>query len=434
MMRFRRRELLLLPFPILLTLAGFALLSLVQTGGEAATLRPALIFALGLLIVYVTLTLRGFGGDQLLLSLVATLTGLGLVLSYRLAPALAPRQLNWVLLGLGAMLLVALVPRDLRWLRRYRYTWAFLGLALVALTFVFGRHPSGAGPRLWLGIRSFLFQPSEILKVLLVVFLAGYLDEKRELIARATYRLGPFRLPPLPYLGPLLIMWGLSMLLLVWQQDLGAALLFFGLFLAMLYIASSRGSYVLGGLILFAMGAFFVYVTFSHVRARFDIWLNPWPGARDSSFQVVQSLIALASGGILGQGLGYGTPTAIPAVHTDFVFVALGEELGLVGILALIVLYALLAHRGYRIALTAADGFGQLLAAGLTTILTLQTLIIMAGNIKLTPLTGVTLPFVSYGGSSLITSFLIAGLLLRIGVKREDVKREITHHVSLFTQ
>jgi cell division protein FtsW (lipid II flippase) len=414
MMRFRLRELLLLPFPILLTLAGFTLLGLAQTGGETTDLRPALIFTTALLVVYVTLTLRGFAGDQLLLPLVATLTGLGLVLSYRLAPALAPRQLNWVLLGLGAMLLVALVPRDLRWLRRYRYTWAFLGLALVALTFLFGRYPGGTGPRLWLGVGSFLFQPSELLKVLLVVFLAGYLDEKRELIARATYRLGPFRLPPLPYLGPLLIMWGLSMLLLVWQQDLGAALLFFGIFLAMLYIASSRGSYVLGGLILFAMGAFFVYVTFSHVRARFDIWLNPWLGARDSSFQIVQSLIALASGGALGQGLGYGHPTAIPAVHTDFVFVAIGEELGLVGALALVALYALLAHRGYRIALTAADGFGQLLAAGLTTILTLQTLIIMAGNIKLTPLTGVTLPLVSYGGSSLITSFLTIGLLLRI--------------------
>jgi cell division protein FtsW len=182
----------------------------------------------------------------------------------------------------------------------------------------------------------------------------------------------------------------------------------------MLYIASARGSYVVGGLILFSIGVLFVYVTFSHARTRFDIWLNPWPGARESSYQIVQSLIALASGSALGQGLGYGHPTLIPAVHTDFVFVAIGEELGLVGLLALVALYALLAYRGYRIALSAISGFEQLLAAGLTTILTLQTLIIMAGNVRLIPLTGVTLPFVSYGGSSLITSFLIVGLLLRI--------------------
>ncbi|MFQ6058488.1 MAG: FtsW/RodA/SpoVE family cell cycle protein [Anaerolineae bacterium] len=413
--RLRLQELALLIFPILLALMGFALLGLARTGEiTAAELRPALLFAGALLVVYVAFALRGFPGDQLLLPLVATLTGLGLVLSYRLAPALAPRHLNWVLLGLGVMLLVALVPRDLRWLRRYRYTWALLGLALVALTLVFGRHPSGRGPRLWLGIGPFLFQPSELLKVLLVAFLAGYLDEKRELLAAATYRLGPLRLPPLPYLGPLLVMWGFSLLLLVWQQDLGAAFLFFGIFLAMLYIASARGSYVVGGLVLFSIGAFFIYVTFGHVRARFDIWLNPWPGARDASFQIVQSLIALASGGVLGQGLGYGHPTVIPAVHTDFVFVAIGEELGLVGALALVALYALLAHRGYRIALSAADGFEQLLAAGLTTILTLQTLIIMAGNIRLIPLTGVTLPFVSYGGSSLVMSFFSVGLLLRI--------------------
>lgn len=422
--RLRLVELGLLLFPPLLTVVGLASLGLVQTGetgGDA--LRPAATLAASLLVAHIVFIWRLHRADQVLLPVVALLSGLGLVMVHRLAPTFARRQQIWLLLGLASMLVVAVVPRDLRWLRRYRYTWALLGLALVALTLALGVHPTGRGARLWLGFGvsaqpngfgGLFFQPSELLKVLLVGFMAGYLDEKRELLAAATYRLGPLRLPPLPYLAPLVIMCGFSLFLLVWQRDLGAALLFFGIFLAMLYVASSRVSYVVMGLLLFLIGAVAIHHLFGYVRGRFDIWLNPWPGAKEESYQIVQSLLTLAAGGLFGQGLGYGYPTYIPAVHTDFVLAAIGEEIGLAGTLALMAIYALLAYRGYRLALLAGDGFEQLLATGLTTILALQALVIMAGIVRLIPLTGVTLPFVSYGGSSLVTSYLIVGLLLRI--------------------
>jgi len=411
----RGRELALLPFPWLVAVTGFALLSRASVGAVTGVGQgPAMVFAAALLVAHLALTVRGFRGDQLLLPLVAMLAALGLILAYRLAPALAARQLTWVLLGLAAMFTGTLMPRDLRPLRRYRYTWLIFGLGLVALTLVFGRHPMGSGARLWLGLGSFLFQPSELLKILLVVFLASYLDEKRELLALADIRLGPLRLPPLPYLGPLLLMWGFSMVLLIWQRDLGAAFLFFAIFLAMLYLASSRASYVWMGLVFFVAGVLVIVRFFAHVQTRVAIWLDPWADAAGRSYQVVQGLLALASGGVFGRGLGQGYPTYIPAVHTDFVLAAIGEELGLAGAVAVVALYILLVHRGFRIALSSGDSFAQLLAAGLTAILGFQTLIIVAGVLRLIPLTGVTLPFVSYGGSSLVASFFIVGLLLRI--------------------
>ncbi|MFQ5594187.1 MAG: FtsW/RodA/SpoVE family cell cycle protein, partial [Anaerolineae bacterium] len=415
MIRFRHTEFLLLLITIATTAAGFALLALVETGGVTPrSLQPAWLLAGVLLIAHVVLTWRyGPHSDQVVLPLAGLLTGLGLVLAHRLAPALAGRQTNWALLGIAAMTVVAGAPWPMRWLRRYRYTWAFLGLMLVALTLFFGVRPSGAGPRLWLGFGTLLFQPSELLKLLLVIFLASYLAERRELVAYASLRIGRLRLPPLPYLGPILVIWGLSMTLLVWQRDLGAALIFFGIFLAMLYVASNRWTYVAGSLALFLAGAVVIVQTFSYVQQRVQFWLDPWPEASAGAYQIVQALIAVASGGVLGPGLGYGFPTFIPAVHTDFVFVATAEEMGLAGALALIGLYALLVYRGCHIALRANDTFERLLAAGLASVFGLQTLTILAGNLKLIPLTGVTLPFVSYGGSSLVTSSLMIGLLLR---------------------
>jgi cell division protein FtsW (lipid II flippase) len=414
----RLRELWLLLPAVGLTLAGFWTLALSERRlPTLADLAPAWVFAVAIFAAHLVLSLRGYGTDPFLFPVVGMLTGLGLVMSYRLAPALADRQLVWAVLGLAVLALVATLPWPLRWLRRYRYTWASLGLVLVALTLVFGRATSEGGPRLWLGVGDLGFQPSELLKVLLAVFLAGYLDERRELLAGSVYRLGPLKLPPLPYLLPLLVMWGFSLLLLVWQRDLGAAMLFFGVFLAMLYVATGRRRYVWAGLVLFILGAVLVVQIFGHVRARFDIWLNPWLAPQGESFQVVQGLEALAAGGILGQGIGQGFPTYIPAVHTDFVFAALGEEIGLAGLLAVLGLYGLLFARGYRTALVTRDSFSQLLTIGLTTTLAFQTLIIVAGNLKLIPLTGITLPFVSYGGSSLLTNCLMIGLLLRVSAR-----------------
>jgi len=368
------------------------------------------------------------------LPLVGILCGLGLAEVARLSPTLsasgptgdvwlAPRtflirQLIWLGLGTLAMLVVVLVPPDLRWLRRYRYTWLFAGLALLATTLVMGVNPSGFGARLWLGAGGIYFQPSELLKLLLIVFLASYLEARRQVLLEVEARVGRWQVPHPAYLGPMFLMWGFSMLLLIWQRDLGAALLFFGVFLAMLYAATGQGRYVLTGLALLIVAAIAGYRLFDHVALRVDAWWSPWQEASGRSFQIVQSLLAFASGGVLGQGLGQGLPTAIPVVHTDFVFAAIGEEYGLVGAVAVIACFALLISRAFNVALNAHRPFDQLLAVGIGALFGLQSLVIMAGTLKLIPLTGVTLPFVSYGGSSLLISMIMIGLLLHISSYR----------------
>lgn len=411
---------LLLAFPLLFTAIAFTQLSLVETGRiRPASLLPVLVLALCLGLAAWALSRWQPGHDHLILPLVGVLSGLGLVEAARLAPPIfLVRQMLWLGLGTLVMLAVALVPPDLRWLRRYRYTWLLTGLALLATTLVIGVNPSGAGARLWLGLAGFYFQPSELLKVLLLVFLASYLEERRETLLQVEARIGRLKLPHPAYLGPMLMMWGFSMVLLVWQRDLGAALLFFGVFLAMLYVATGQGGYVLTGLSLLLAATVIGYRLFDHVALRVDAWLNPWAEAAGRSFQIVQSLLAFASGGLLGQGLGQGLPGAIPVVHTDFVFAAIGEEYGLAGTLAVLACFALLVSRALHLALLARRPFNQLLAAGIGALLGLQSLVIMAGTLKLMPLTGVTLPFVSYGGSSLLTSMLMAGLLLHVSGRR----------------
>jgi cell division protein FtsW (lipid II flippase) len=292
-----------------------------------------------------------------------------------------------------------------------------LGLLLVVVAAVFGVEINGA--RLWLRIGPFQFQPVELLKILLVVYLATYLDERRSLIGHHYYVRG-LRLPPLPYLIPILLMWGLTIGLIVVQKDLGAALLFFTIFLAMLFLLTGRVSYVVVGLVAFGLGAAALYPLFGHVQARVDAWRDPWADPFGSGYQMVQALYSLASGGLAGAGLGQGDPTAVPESHTDFIFTALGEELGLLGALALLLCYALLALRGYQIALRARDGFQQLLAAGLTTAIVVQALIITGGTTGLIPLTGITLPFISYGGSSTLVNFAMIGILLRVSAPNKS--------------
>jgi len=408
-------EPILLALSATFTAVGFISLGLVTRGRvDLAAIWPALVWGAALGGTWAALHRWLPGHDPLLLPVAGLLTGMGLVMVARLAPNFLARQVLWSLLGLGAMLAVALGLRDLRLLRRYRYTWLIGGLALLALTLVFGVNPAGAGARLWLGFGGFYFQPSEPLKLLLVIFLASYLAEKRPLLTGTSYQVGSLRLPPLPHLGPVLLMWGFSLLLLVWQRDLGAAWLFFAVFLLMLYVTTGQARYVLLGLGLFGVGALIGYRLFYHVRLRVDIWWNPWAEARGRAFQIVQSLLAFAAGGVLGQGPGQGTPTFIPVVHSDFVFSAVGEELGLLGTLGVVALFVLLIACAGRIALAARPPFRQLLAFGLTAMLGLQALTIMAGSLKLVPLTGVTLPFVSYGGSSLVTSFALVGLLYAV--------------------
>jgi len=368
--------------------------------------------------------------DPFLLPTAALLTGWGLLLIGRLAINFLLRQTIWLLISTVALLAVVRLSRDLRWLRRFRYTWLFGGLALLATTLAFGVNPSGYGPRLWLGAWSVYFQPSEPLKLLIIVYLASYLAERRDLLVSERWKVGRWRLPPLAYVGPLLAMLGLAVVLLIWQQDLGAAMLFFFTFLAMLYLATGQWGYVATGLTLFIIVGLVGYRFSDQIALRVDGWLNPWPGAADRAFQIVQSLLAFGSGGIFGQGLGLGSPTYIPAVHTDFVFAAIGEEFGLAGTLVIVALYGLLMLRGFRIAAVrpgphgktrAPRPFERFLAAGLTAGLVIQAWVIMAGNAKLAPITGVTLPFVSYGGSSLLISFIALGLLLRISSPKSKV-------------
>ncbi len=394
----------------------FTGLALLQLGLVNGNVRPYTFLPLvALLACYgaVTYLLSG-AGDRILLPLTFFLTGLGLVLIERLAPAFLPRQALWLVAATVLLLAVTLIPANLDWLRRYKYAWLSGGLVLLAATLVYGVNPSGYGARLWLQVDGIYFQPSEPLKLLLVVFLAAYLaDRRRPLIENKLY-IGRVPMPHPSYFGPMFLMWGFSIVLLLWQRDLGAAFLFFGTFIGMLYLSTGERRYILAGCLLLAAASVMGYYLFDVVRLRVEAFVNPWLDASGRSFQIVQSLLALASGGLLGQGLGQGLPTAIPVVHTDFVFAAIAEEYGFIGALAIVVLFALLVARSFRIALTARDDFEQLLAAGIGTMLGLQTLVIMGGTLKLMPLTGVTLPLVSYGGSSLVTSFAMVGLLLFI--------------------
>ncbi len=386
-----------------------------------------LVYVGSLFAAHLAFVLAGRRTDQVLLPAVGMLGGIGLLLMQRLPQTLVTQsfgdavlglgqlQLAWLLVALSVIIAIGLAVRSDAWLRTYKYTWAAAGIGLLLLVFVLGSEVNGA--RLSLSIGPIAGQPSELLKVILVVFLAAYLSENRALLAEESTRIGPLRLPPLPYLAPMVAMWAIALGIVVVQRDLGAALLFFVVFLALLYVATGRPSYVVLGLLLFAGGSIVLYNVFGHVQARVDNWIDPWRDPQGAGFQVVQALYAFGRGGILGVGLGAGLPTIggnlpIPAVHSDYPLAALGEELGLVGLLALLGLYLVVVSRGLRIAAMARDDFRSLLAAGLALVIGVQAFIIAAGNLKLIPLTGITLPFISYGGSSLLANAVVVGLLL----------------------
>ncbi|HMQ31608.1 MAG TPA: FtsW/RodA/SpoVE family cell cycle protein [Chloroflexaceae bacterium] len=423
-LRDRPLELELLITASLLLFAGLGAIIL-GSGGSVRWMDLAIAGAfVGLFVgLSLALALRGWGEDPVLLPLAAFLACLGLLMTRRLEPDLAARygdlygaialkQVVWVLGGAVVLAVVSFAPWRLRWLKHYRYSWLLLGLILVAAAALFGVERNGA--RLWLDLGPFQLQPVELLKILLVVYLATYLDARRDLLGRGALRLGRLALPPLPYLLPLGAMWGLTIGLIVVQKDLGAALLFFVIFLAMLYLVTGQVGYVVAGMLAFALGAAALYPMFGHVRVRVDAWRDPWADPTGGGYQIIQGLYALASGGWAGAGLGQGDPTAVPESHTDFVFTSIGEELGFVGAAGVLLAYALFALRGYQVALRARDGFAQLLAAGLTTAIVAQAVIITAGTTNLIPLTGITLPFISYGGSSTLVNFAMVGILLRI--------------------
>ena len=360
-----------------------------------------------------------------LLPLAALITVVGLVEIYRLDPRLASLQRWWLLiaaaLGVGVVALLGKWGAD--WLLKYRYLFLTASLAVFMLPLLPSSWPLGGlevnGSRLWLQLELFdttivRFQPGEIAKLLLVVFLASYLASRQAALTDLTRRLGPFTLPEPRQLFPLAAAWGVSLIILVYQRDLGASLLLLGVFAAMLYAATGRAAYPVVGVGLFLVGAVVAAQAFDHVQRRFDAWLRPWDDFADSGFQVAQSLFALGSGSLTGSGLGLGRPDFIPSATTDFVFAAVAEETGLAGSLAIVAAYALLVAVGFGIALRARDPYRKLLAAGLTTVIALQTILIIGGVIRLLPLTGIALPFMSYGGSALVANVIAIVVLARI--------------------
>ena len=446
--RYRWQELglFIIPFMILLLemiqllLARSLRTGVVQTSSLTVKNLPTiegLIPVLGLIAVLLGINLLlSFTfpkADQVLLPLVGLLSGIGVLMATRLGPNLLPhpdpalgsRQLLWVILGLVAFLVTLFGLRNMNWLRRYKYTWALLGIILVGITLAHSLRANLDSPTHdQLNIGPLNLQPSELLKIFLVIFFAAYLSENIDIVSGGNLRLGPLRLPPFRQLGPIALMLGLALLLFLGIRELGLALLIYGIFLVMIYLGSGKISYVIGSLLIFFVLGFIGYALFSYVRSRFavvGIDVTTWTAKSEDlyqktggGFQIVQGLIALANGGIIGTGIGLGHPTFVPVVQSDMIFTALGEELGLAGLFAIIGIYLLIIYRGYRIAVQARDSFNQLLAAGLTSIFAIQTLIIAAGNMKFLPLTGIPLPFLSYGGSSILANYIIIGILLRI--------------------
>jgi peptidoglycan glycosyltransferase len=413
--RRRAQELGLGLMTVVVTGGGYVLLLLADTPDLPPDLWVFMLAVLGLYLV-AHLAVRRFASraDATLLPLAAVLNGIGFVIISRLDRDLARVQAVWIAVGVGAFVLTLLLVREVRTLERYKYTFLLLGIAALLIPLVPGVGREINGARLWLRIGPLNFQPGEIAKVLLVVFFAGYLVDKRELLTSGTRRIGRLALPDPKHLGPLLLAWGFSILVMVRQKDLGSSLLFFAVFAAMLYIATERASYLLVAFTLFVGGAVIAYQLFGHVQDRVTAWVDPWSVSQTTGFQIVQSMFALGSGGFAGTGLGLGSPQKIPNASTDFVFSAIGEELGLLGTAAVCILFLLFVGSGFRIAVQADRSFPKLFAAGLTVIIGIQTFVIVGGVTRVIPLTGVTLPFISYGGSSLIANFVIVALLLRI--------------------
>ena len=431
--RRRGSELRLLVFAVLVAMAAYAAVGLAH---DARVDEQVLGYGLGLAVLYgvAHAAVRAFApaADPLILPIAALLNGVGLVVIHRLdiavadrarqngnavPDALAPLQLLWT--AAGVLLFVALlaVIRDHRVLDRYRYTIAAVGLGLVLLPAVLpARISSFNGARIWIRVAGFSIQPAEFGKLALIVFFASYLVAKREVLSLATRRVAGLNLPRARDLGPVLLAWLTSLAVLVRERDLGSSLLFFGIFIVMLYIATERTSWLLIGIALFSGGAFMAYRLFDHVQQRVLTWVDPFDPVRigRGGFQLTQGLFGLAAGGIAGRGLGRGQPESVPYASTDFIFASIGEELGLIGLVAVLVLFALLVARGIRVGIGVRDDFGKLLAGGLAFAVALQVFVVAGGVTRLIPLTGLTLPFISYGGSSLVANFVLVALLLRI--------------------
>ncbi len=369
--------------------------------------------------------------DPALLPISFALSGIGLAFITRLAPDLAMRQVVWLFLGIIFLIVILLFIRNLDKVANYKYTLMIVGFILLLSPMIPGIGQEIYGSRIWLSIAGFSFQPGEIAKILIVLFLAGYLAQNREMLSVFTTKIGPFHLPDARTLMPLLLMWAISMVIVVFEKDLGSAIVVFLVFLTMLYVASGKRSYLLIGLIFVAIGGTLAFLFFSHVQVRVDTWLNPFKDPTNTGYQLVQSIFSIADGGLFGVGIGNGLADQIPIVESDFIFAAIAEETGLLGAAGLLLLYLCFAIRGLLTAARAKTDVSSFIATGLTAVIVLQAFIIVGGVTRLIPLTGLTLPFVSQGGSSLLASFIIVGLLLKISDSSTGINTEMTSATGL---
>jgi cell division protein FtsW (lipid II flippase) len=413
--RRRSTELMLIVMAAAITGVAYTLASLGANATIPARIGPFLVLVLGLIgVAHIAVRLLARGADSTLLPLAVLLHGIGYVMISRLDDKFAAQQSLWSLVSIGAFVLTLFVVQRPSDLARFKWTFFLIGAVLLMLPMIpgFGRNINGA--RIWVDLGPLGFQPGEFAKLALAIFLAGYLSERRELIAASTWKIGPVRLPEIHYIAPVIVAWAFAVLVMVGERDLGSSLMFFTLFVVMMWVATERISYLVMGFLMFGIAAYASWRMFDHVQTRVDIWLDPWSDQYGKGWQIVQSLYGIGDGGVAGRGLGRGTPNTIPYAESDFIFAAIGEELGLIGATTVLMAFLLLVGGGLRIALRTDRTFEKLLATGLTTIVGVQAFIIMGGVVKVVPLTGITLPFVSYGGSSLLANYILLALLLRL--------------------
>ncbi len=392
---------------------------------------PAAIFV-AFVIAHLAVRKFAANADPALLPLSFALSGIGIAFVTSLAPNLAVGQVMWLFVGVACMVLVLVFVRNLDKVANYKYTLMIVGFLLLLSPLVPGLGQEIYGSRIWLHIGSYSFQPGEIAKIVIVLFLAGYLAQNREMLSVFTWRVGPFRLPDIRTLLPLLLMWGIALVIVVFEKDLGSALVFFFVFLVMLYVATGKKFYLVIGLGLIAIGGIGAFMAFGHVQVRVNTWLDPFADAQNTGYQLTQAIYSIADGDLFGVGIGRGLADQIPVVESDFIFAAIAEEIGLLGAAGVLLLFLCFAVRGFVTAARAKSDVSSFVAVGLTSMIVLQAFIIVGGVTRLIPLTGLTLPFISQGGSSLLASFIIVGFLLRCGdegtgVGRGDGQR---HHLA----
>ena len=427
----RNIELVLLCVAAPIVVLLFAMLAVNQGLALNAT---TLGVPIGIFVAFIIahLATRKFApkADPAILPIVFALSGIGICFVERLAPNLAMNQVMWLFLGVAFMVLVMALVRNLDKVANYKYTLMIVGFLLLLSPLVPGLGQEIYGSRIWLGIGKFSFQPGEIAKIAIVLFLAGYLAQNREMLSVFTWRVGPFNLPDIRTLLPLLLMWLVALVIVVFEKDLGSALVFFFLFLVMLYVATGKKFYLVVGLGLIAIGGVGAYLAFGHVQVRVNNWLDPFADAQNTGYQLVQGIYSIADGDLFGVGVGRGLAEQIPVVESDFIFAAIAEETGLLGAAGVLLLFLSLAIRGFVTAARAKSDVSSFVAVGLTTMIVLQAFIIVGGVTRLIPLTGLTLPFISQGGSSLLASFIAVGFLMRCGDEGTGVGSEVASATS----